>query len=1048
MVLTIIISKTRTKRLFFFLLFTIPASAQTTYYISNAGNDANNGISTTTSWKTPMKIFAHGTFNAGDSILFKRGDVFAGFIRSTMQGTVNSPIVIGAYSSGKKPVIYGDCRELVWTPIPGRTGYYKAVASDYQLPYNNFCTYFYQWVNGAWSKSSVLTSRGSNPSTWPAWFDALGEGHFGNSVYHDTLFLHTFGNVVFPTSRDSIRVYRNANYLLDPSYNVIVRDLDLRCYGSVGFETKPNTTPIGFSNITYRNLSAKNNLTCNLRLYYTTNGMIDSCYADTVGGTNLYLFCNTRTKVCYNTVLNVLTTVDGIPCAGDLCGIGTQGSPCNHFDYTGYGWNTIEYNKLYNTHSSFIDFYWNRGDTVRYNEGHGASSGNPCHGTNIVIDHNSFTFYTTGGNGANLSNKGNGTVTFTNNILDSVGANYAIMTAHNDSAGGYIINHNTIKGVTTGTFINFEKTPRITSTYNKFIGTSGKFIDSLVTPKSYTDLTAFQAAAGYESGSTLNGLGSTKGTFTVNPSLLSFGNVLINTSSQSSFTVSGSDFTTATGDITITAPTGYTVSKTSGGSYTSSLTCAYTNNTLPTTTIYVLFSPTALQSYTGNITIAGGGATTQNVAATGTGISATTPTLTINPTSLSFGNVTINTISSELTFTLTGLNLSPAVDSLTIAAPSGFTISTVSGSGFTASKKIPYTSGTLLPKIIYVRFSPTAVQSYSDSITNGGGSAVTKNMLVSGNGLSDYSPPTGTFIASSDTLPASGGSVTLTWTSPNASSASINNGIGTVATNGFITRIIRATARFTLTLSNINGNTSYIKKVYVKPRKLSRNKALGMPSTASTVELTGVEAPKANDGDASTRWSSAYSDNQWWQVDLQNISTIDHVTLTWDSSFASQFTISTSLDGLLFTDAVTGYASGPDTIELNFDPVSARYVRLTGIQRGTQFGISFFELGVYESLITSVESPLEAPRGFSLEQNFPNPFNPSTEIGYQLTKTAEVQLIVYNIIGKEIVTLVNQVQQAGHHTLTFNANNLASGMYYARLKAEGKVQIRKMLLTK
>jgi len=57
-------------------------------------------------------------------------------------------------------------------------------------------------------------------------------------------------------------------------------------------------------------------------------------------------------------------------------------------------------------------------------------------------------------------------------------------------------------------------------------------------------------------------------------------------------------------------------------------------------------------------------------------------------------------------------------------------------------------------------------------------------------------------------------------------------------------------------------------------------------------------------------------------------------------------------------------------------------------------------------------------------------------------------LVVYDIRGKEIVTLVNQVQQAGHHTATFNANNLASGMYFARLKAEGKVQMRKMMLTK
>jgi hypothetical protein len=57
-------------------------------------------------------------------------------------------------------------------------------------------------------------------------------------------------------------------------------------------------------------------------------------------------------------------------------------------------------------------------------------------------------------------------------------------------------------------------------------------------------------------------------------------------------------------------------------------------------------------------------------------------------------------------------------------------------------------------------------------------------------------------------------------------------------------------------------------------------------------------------------------------------------------------------------------------------------------------------------------------------------------------------LIVYNLIGKEIAILVNQVQRAGHHTVTFNANNLASGMYYAKLQADGKSQIRKMMLTK
>ncbi len=198
----------------------------------------------------------------------------------------------------------------------------------------------------------------------------------------------------------------------------------------------------------------------------------------------------------------------------------------------------------------------------------------------------------------------------------------------------------------------------------------------------------------------------------------------------------------ASGSITVTSSSVYQVSVTSGSGFGSSLNVSYTGGTLSSTTIYVRFSPTAVQSYNATISNAGGGAITQNVAVTGTGVSATTPALKVNPTSLSFGDVVINTVSSELTYTLTGLNLSPATDSLTITASSGFTISTVSGSGFTSSKRIAYTSGTLqpIPKIIYVRFSPTAVQSYYGTITNSGGGAAEQIVAIGGSGINTPPP--------------------------------------------------------------------------------------------------------------------------------------------------------------------------------------------------------------------------------------------------------------------------------------------------------------------
>ena len=82
------------------------------------------------------------------------------------------------------------------------------------------------------------------------------------------------------------------------------------------------------------------------------------------------------------------------------------------------------------------------------------------------------------------------------------------------------------------------------------------------------------------------------------------------------------------------------------------------------------------------------------------------------------------------------------------------------------------------------------------------------------------------------------------------------------------------------------------------------------------------------------------------------------------------------------------------------------------------------------------------PKEFKLEQNFPNPFNPTTKIQYQLPQDAKVTLKVYDILGSEVATLVNEDQEAGYKELNFNASNLASGMYVYRLQAGDYVAIK------
>jgi len=118
------------------------------------------------------------------------------------------------------------------------------------------------------------------------------------------------------------------------------------------------------------------------------------------------------------------------------------------------------------------------------------------------------------------------------------------------------------------------------------------------------------------------------------------------------------------------------------------------------------------------------------------------------------------------------------------------------------------------------------------------------------------------------------------------------------------------------------------------------------------------------------------------------------------------------------------------------------------IQMLLSWGWMYLDYMAVPSVITSVEENIEMPTSFLLQQNFPNPFNPITTISYSIPALQNVKLIVYDILGREISTLVNEEKPAGTYSVTFDANGLSSGVYFYRIEAGNFNQVNKMIYLK
>ncbi len=171
-------------------------------------------------------------------------------------------------------------------------------------------------------------------------------------------------------------------------------------------------------------------------------------------------------------------------------------------------------------------------------------------------------------------------------------------------------------------------------------------------------------------------------------------------------------------------------------------------------------------------------------------------------------------------------------------------------------------------------------------------------------------------------------------------------------------------------------------------------------------------------GDVDTRSDSSYTFNSFYAYDPVKKMIVDSIPQVWpnDLNYPRGMAFSPTGD----TVYVGHFGSGYPRVE--------RFV------------------GSWTSAVEPIDNAV--PDGFELSQNFPNPFNPSTEIRFTVAKNSQVKLAVYDVLGREITTLVNETMPAGSYSATFNAPGLSSGTYIYVLTA-GDVRIsKKMLLAK
>ena len=203
------------------------------------------------------------------------------------------------------------------------------------------------------------------------------------------------------------------------------------------------------------------------------------------------------------------------------------------------------------------------------------------------------------------------------------------------------------------------------------------------------------------------------------------------------------------------------------------------------------------------------------------------------------------------------------------------------------------------------------------------------------------------------------------------------------------------------------------------------------------------------DGDAATWWQSAGTDNEWIKVDLGKEYDIHKIRIDWGENFATLYQIegvNESSDTAVLVSE-NGGDGGTDLITGLHG--RARYISLLCItNNGNGVSVREFEVYYTPGQTFADRSVPGQPSDFTLLQNFPNPFNESTNLFFSIPVSGFVSLKIINPSGQEIITLVEEFKHSGTYHARWNAEEVSSGIYLVRLAAGNQRICRKMILLK